>query len=381
MSGLYIHIPFCKTRCIYCGFYSTTSENLRKEYVDALCRELYERKQYIKDNVTTIYIGGGTPSQLSFDELDKIFNTIYQNYHIENPDGDNAPEITMECNPDDINADFASYIRSSPINRISMGAQSFSNDLLKFIHRRHTSEQISHAVNFIRNADISNISIDLMFGFPNESLDVWHNDLSHCVQLNIEHISAYSLMYEENTTLYKMLKEGKIKECSEDTYLYMYNDLIDTLSQSGYEHYEISNFAKPGYRSRHNSNYWKNVPYLGIGASAHSFNLKERQWNVSNVVKYINSINNGTIPAEIEVLTIDSHFDDFVMTSLRTCEGIDLKYIKNCFGDDYLKYLLKEANRHIKNGLLTLDQEGGRLILTRKGIFVSDDITADLMHV
>lgn len=381
MSGLYIHIPFCKTRCIYCGFFSTVGESMKDRYVDALCDELKMRRNYIGDAVRTIYIGGGTPSQLSEKNIEKIIDTIYKYYDVEAAEGMDVTEMTMECNPDDVDSNFASFIANTPINRISMGAQSFSDEMLRFAGRRHDSSQIQLAVERLRKADIGNISIDLMFGFPGETEQIWQADLRKAIELNVEHLSAYSLMYEEGTPLYKMLQDGKVKEIDEDLSLSMFNTLLDTMNEAGFEHYEISNFARQGFRSRHNSSYWHDIPYLGVGASAHSFNGISRQWNVCDVKQYISSICSGSVPAEVEVLSKDSRFDDIVMTSLRTREGIDLEGIRDKFGTDYLEFIEREARKHVESGLLRYDDGGKRLALTRKGIFVSDDIMADLMHV
>lgn len=382
MSGLYIHIPFCKSRCIYCGFYSSTENSLRSRYVEAICQEMKTRRNYLKDEISTIYLGGGTPSLLSLKEIDKIFNSIYIYNNVESCNkADSGIEVTMECNPDDITPELAKYISESPINRVSMGVQTFSEPILHFIRRRHTAEQAINAVHTLRKYGVGNISIDLMFGFPNETKEQWSYDLDKAVDLNVEHISAYSLMYEEGTPLYRMLKEGKVAECNDDDYIEMYNMLIEKLTASNYEHYEISNFSKTGYRSRHNSNYWKSVPYLGIGASAHSYNEESRQWNVANVKEYIESIDKGLIPAEIEELSISSKFDDTVMTRLRTCEGIDLNYIKQKFGDKYFDYLKRESEKFISQQLLKLDKEKNSLSLTKNGIFLSDSIMSDLMYV
>lgn len=377
MAGLYIHIPFCKSRCIYCGFYSTTLSELQETYVNAACEEIRLRKDYLDEPVSTIYLGGGTPSLLQPKHIEKIFDTIYKYNKV----AEGYIETTMECNPDDITPDFAKFLSTSPINRVSMGAQSFSDEILQFIRRRHNSKQISIAVERLRGADIGNISIDLMFGFPNESMSLWLSDIKKAVSLGVEHISAYSLMYEEDTQLYNLLKKGKVKELDEDTSLCMYNSLIYTLSSSGYEHYEISNFAKPNYRSRHNSSYWNGTPYWGIGSAAHSYDKKSRQWNISDIRKYIGQINMGIIPAEIEILSQDSMFDDMITTRLRTLEGIDLKSVKKDFGSSYYDFLIKESKRHIAGGLLRYDKESETLSLTRKGLYVSDDIMSDLMHV
>lgn len=377
MAGLYIHIPFCKSRCIYCGFYSTTAAELRSMYATAVCRELYLRQNYICAPINTIYFGGGTPSLLSPEDKDRIFDCIYKYYKVET----NGLEVTFECNPDDVTENFAIHTASSPINRVSLGVQSFSDDILHFAHRRHSAKQITIAVERLRNIGISNISLDLMFGFPGESTSKWKEDIEQTLLIAPEHISAYNLTYEEDTPLSRMLNEGTIEEIDEETSLKMYDTLIESLTVSGYEHYEISNFAKPGFRSKHNSGYWQNVPYLGIGSAAHSFNGVSRQWNVADVRKYMEAIENDTIPAEKETLTIDQRFDDTIMTRLRTNEGIHLDMVRKDFGESYLKFLLSEAKPHIEGGRLEIDKETGALKLTRKGIFVSDGVMSDLMHV
>lgn len=346
-------------------------------YVDCVCDELRMRRDYIKDEIHTIYLGGGTPSLLSHDEIGSILNCIYKYYKVAGSEG--GVEITMECNPDDITDDFAKFISSSPINRVSMGAQSFSDKTLRLINRRHSAEQTGAAVERLRATGIRNISVDLMFGFPEEDTAQWASDIRQAIALDAEHISAYSLMYEEGTPMYRMLQEGKIKECPENVYLIMYNTLIDELQKSGYEHYEISNFAKPGFRSRHNSSYWHGVPYIGVGASAHSFDGESRQWNISDLRRYMEQIKAGRIPAEIEHLSKDDKFDDTVMTGLRTKEGIDLDMIKETFGEEYRSFLLREAKKHISQNKLAIS--GSRLHLTREGLFVSDGIMSDLMHV
>lgn len=380
MSGIYIHIPFCKSRCVYCGFYSTTSLDLRHSYVDAICRELELRSDYLSEPVSTVYFGGGTPSVLSVDDLDRIFNAVYK-YNKVYGNSDGVAEFTIECNPDDITDEFCSFLSSSPVNRISMGVQSFSDGLLKFARRRHGSSQPKLAVERLRHIGIPNISIDLMFGFPNESLEVWRNDIDKALSLDVEHISAYSLMFEEGTCLYGMLQRGEVKECDEETSLAMFNMLIDRLEAAGYEHYEISNFAKSGFRSQHNSSYWHGIPYLGLGASAHSFNGSTRQWNIGDVRKYIDSISCGNIPAEIEVLTKDNSYDDMIMTGLRTVEGVSLDEVERRFGKDYLDFLEREALRYVKAKLLKYSVDHRSLSLTRKGLFVSDSVMCDLMHV
>lgn len=374
MAGIYIHIPFCKSRCIYCGFYSTTLLDLRKKYINAVCREMELRKNYIREPFSTIYLGGGTPSLLDEAELTKLFLYINNVYDV-----DRNAEITMECNPDDITPKFTNMLSRLPINRVSMGAQTFADSRLRLLHRRHNSDEVKHAVKLLREAGIKNISIDLMFGFPDESLSQWKEDISAAMALNVEHISAYSLMYEEDTPLWKMLDTGKVKEIDEELSLTMFKELVCQLTDAGYEHYEISNFARPGYRSRHNSSYWHQVPYIGLGAAAHSFDLNSRQWNVADLKLYIEEINNGIIPMEREELDNDTTFNDIITTALRTSDGIDLNALETRLGKRYRNTLISAAGKHLEQGLLEIRHD--RLRLTSEGIFISDMVMSDLMIV
>lgn len=374
MAGIYIHIPFCKSRCIYCGFYSTTLLDLRKKYINAVCREMELRKNYIREPFSTIYLGGGTPSLLDEAELTKLFLYINNVYDV-----DRNAEITMECNPDDITPEFTNMLSRLPINRVSMGAQTFADSRLRLLHRRHNSDEVKHAVKLLRETGIKNISIDLMFGFPDESLSQWKEDISAALALNVEHISAYSLMYEEDTPLWKMLDTGKVKEIDEELSLTMFKELVCQLTDAGYEHYEISNFARPGYRSRHNSSYWHQVPYIGLGAAAHSFDLNSRQWNVADLKLYIEEINNGIIPMEREELDNDTTFNDIITTALRTSDGIDLNALETRLGKRYRNTLISAAGKHIEQGLLEIRHD--RLRLTSEGIFISDMVMSDLMIV
>lgn len=374
MAGIYIHIPFCKSRCIYCGFYSTTLLDLRKKYINAVCREMELRKNYIREPFSTIYLGGGTPSLLDEAELTKLFLYINNVYDV-----DRNAEITMECNPDDITPKFKNMLSHLPINRVSMGAQTFADSRLRLLHRRHNSDEVKHAVKLLREAGIKNISIDLMFGFPDESLSQWKEDISAAMALNVEHISAYSLMYEEDTPLWKMLDTGKVKEIDEELSLTMFKELVCQLTDAGYEHYEISNFARPGYRSRHNSSYWHQVPYIGLGAAAHSFDLNSRQWNVADLKLYIEEINNGIIPMEREELDNDTTFNDIITTALRTSDGINLNALETRLGKRYRNTLISAAGKHLEQGLLEIRHD--RLRLTAEGIFISDMVMSDLMIV
>ena len=375
MTGLYIHIPFCKSRCIYCGFYSTTAEQMKQAYVDAVCHEMelrdaiYEKEgKDVGKTLATVYLGGGTPSQLSPTQLQQLFDAIARHYDV----NDDA-EITIECNPDDVTEAFAELLQSLPVNRVSMGAQTFDDDRLQFIHRRHTSEQVTTAIRRLREKGIHNISIDLMYGFPEETLEEWEYDIQQALALNVEHISAYALTYEEGTPLYRLLEEGKVKEIDEERSLAMYDRLIDRLQEAGYEHYEISNFARKGWRSRHNSSYWQLVPYIGIGAAAHSYDGRRRQWNIADINSYINHIQQGIVPAEGELLDKDSRYNDHVMLALRTCEGLDLSTLDS----DERSYCEETAKKFVLDGLLV--KTDNHLRLSRKGLFVSDMIMSELM--
>lgn len=385
MAGLYIHIPFCESRCIYCGFYSTTSLSLRNVYIDALCREIRLRHDELAGNnavpINTIYLGGGTPSMLTGEQLTRLFRGIEDGVKIEREEMERM-EITMECNPDDVTDDFCNILKRLPVNRISMGAQTFSDKRLRFLHRRHTAQEVRDAVKRLRSIGITNISIDLMFGFPGETLEEWKEDIRQTLELNVEHISAYSLMIEENTVLEKMMKRKKIEELDEETSLCMYETLIDTLTAAGYEHYEISNFARPAYHSRHNSSYWQETPYVGIGAAAHSYsrgNTTTRSWNVTDIKAYISAIQEGTKPCETEELDLDTRYNDLIATALRTREGINLNRLRQEFGEERYQHTLREAQDKIERGLMKIDSE--QLSLTRHGLYISDDLMSDFVLV
>lgn len=365
MAGLYIHIPFCKSRCIYCGFYSTTAFELRQQYTDALCREIADRAS---GSIGTIYLGGGTPSQLTLPQLHQIFDTIYKYNKVEKD-----AEVTIEVNPDDVTEELAAALPALSVNRVSMGAQTFDDERLAFLHRRHTSRQVGEAIDRLRKAGISNISIDLMYGFPEENLTSWQQDISTALSLDVEHLSAYCLMIEEGTPLYRM----QISPIDEELERTMYELLMDCLEAAGYEHYEISNFARPGSRSRHNSSYWNGTPYIGIGAAAHSYDIQSRSWNVSDLRRYIEGINHGKRLFEEEKLDEDTRYNDCVTVALRTCEGINLKNLSA----RHRLYCLENAQHFIDDGLLKLSHDNHQLSLTRRGLFISDMIMSDLMLV
>lgn len=377
-SGIYIHIPFCKSRCIYCGFYSTTNSNKRRRYVDALLKEMQMRRETTfqtthgcgyADDIDTIYIGGGTPSSLSPNDLSRILKTVSLLY------SGTPREVTIEMNPDDITPELTRQLADMGVNRVSMGIQTFNEERLRFLRRRHSARTAMAAVDTVRDNGIENVSIDLMFGFPNETLYDWQDDIKAALSLNPSHISAYCLMYEEGTPLYRMLEKKLVEQIDEDTYLAMYTELIDQLSSNGYDHYEISNFALPGCRSIHNSSYWHDTPYLGFGASAHSYIGNRRSWNVANIDAYINGIEQGQLPQESEDIDADTHYNDLITTALRTREGLDLSTIDTC----YRNYAMDNAEDSIKAGLLEVNN--GHMRLTRKGFFVSDSVMSDLVKV
>ena len=375
MAGIYLHIPFCKTRCIYCDFYSTTRSELKTHYVHTLCRELEMRKEYLKgEPVKTIYFGGGTPSQLEEADFKHIFETIRENYGMEH-----CREITLEANPDDLSQEYLKMLSSLPFNRISMGIQTFDDTTLQLLKRRHSSQTAVEAVRRCREAGFQNISIDLIYGLPGETKERWVNDLRQAIRLDVEHISAYHLTYEEDTPIYNMLKQHQIEEVDEDSSLQFFTLLIEHLQNAGYEHYEISNFCLPGFHSRHNSSYWTEKKYLGCGPSAHSYNGTSRQWNVASLNEYIRGISNGNPTFEVEELDLYTRYNDFVITHIRTQWGMPLPKLRKQYGEELYKYCLRMATPHLQQG--TLEIKNDTLKLTRKGVFISDGIMSDMLWV
>lgn len=373
--GIYIHIPFCKSRCIYCGFYSTTNKELKERYVDALIREIHMRKDDFArlgtsispSSTSTVYFGGGTPSSLSVCDIERIVGALESTFN------GTPSEVTLEMNPDDVTKDYIKAVRQMGINRISMGIQTFDDSRLQFIRRRHNASQAEKAVMTIREEGIHNVSIDLMFGFPNQTMDEWVTDIDKAIALHPTHISAYSLMYEEGTPLFRMLQKGEINQIDDETSLDMYTELINRLTLNGYEHYEISNFAMPGYRSVHNSSYWHDTPYLGFGAAAHSYNKDTRSWNIPDLKKYIESIESGVLPSESEVIDADTHYNDLITTALRTREGLNLDDLPQ----KYREYALVNARKSISEHLL--EATDSHIRLTREGLFVSDMVMSELI--
>lgn len=375
MAGIYIHIPFCKQRCSYCAFYSSTLYNIKEEYVNALCNELRMRKEYLKgETVETIYLGGGTPSTLTISQLKRICDTVYATYPVSD-----TPEVTIECNPDDITIEFLKQLKTLPFNRISMGIQSFNDVQLKRLGRRHNAEKACSAVKNARTAGYENISIDLMFALPGSKKEEWMHDLETAIALKPDHLSAYNLMYEEGTPLYNSLQRGEFKELSEEENLEQFQMLINSMKDAGYRHYEISNFAKPGRESRHNSSYWNDTPYIGCGAAAHSYGGTSREWNIADIKEYIKGINSGKRNFEIEHLSEEERYNDTILTRLRTADGIPLKWMKEKFSGRLNKYMLRAAEKEVALG--NLKEENGHLSLTEKGIFISDAVIRELIYV
>lgn len=375
MAGIYIHIPFCKTRCIYCDFYSTTRSDLRQRYIRALCRELTDRKNYLKgETINTIYLGGGTPSQLHEEDFRLIFATIYQHYTV----NDN-PEITLEANPDDLTPSYVEMLSSLPFNRVSMGIQTFDEDTLRLLKRRHTAQTAVDAIKICRDGGFQNISIDLIYGLPGETLERWEKDLNTAISLNVEHISAYHLTYEKGTSIYNMLQNKQIKEVDEELSVRFFSLLIETLKKQGYEHYEISNFCKPGMYSRHNTSYWKGIPYLGCGPSAHSFDGSSREWNISSIKEYMEGIELGKRCYETEERDKATAYNEFIITTIRTMWGASLSKLKEEFGMELWEYCNRMAAPYLATHKLEIHE--GSLRLTKEGIFISDSIMSDLLFI
>ena len=375
MAGIYIHIPFCKQRCSYCAFYSTTLYNIRERYVNALCKEIAMRKEYAGGTlIETIYLGGGTPSTLSMEQLKRICDTVYAAYQV-SP----APEVTIECNPDDLTPDFLAQLKVLPFNRISMGVQSFNDTQLKRLGRRHDAAKARQAVANARSAGYSNISIDLIFALPGSTIDEWEHDLESAIALRPDHLSAYNLTYEEGTPMHRALERGDFTELSEEDNITQFQMLISRLKEAGYSHYEISNFALPGRESRHNSSYWNDTPYIGCGAAAHSYNGTSRQWNIADIQEYIKGIENGNPVFEIEELTEEERYNDTILTRLRTAEGIPLEWMKKKFGKRLNDYMQSAAEKEIALG--NLKENNRQLSLTEKGIFISDAVIRELIYV
>jgi len=395
---LYIHIPFCKTRCIYCSFFSSTNKNLKQKYIDALCLEINQRRDYLPDNqLDTIYFGGGTPSLLLISELEKIFEAINQNFIIKKD-----AEITIEANPDDLCLEYISLLAKLPFNRISIGIQSFNDKELRFLRRRHTAEQAKKTIENCQKYGFKNISIDLIHSLPNQTLKSWQNSVNDAINLNIQHISAYTLTYEEDTKLTEIDKIRHFSKISDKKSEFFFEILNENLKNADFEHYEISNYCKKKFFSRHNSGYWNGANYLGVGAAAHSFNGNSRSWNVANLEKYcttlsknrtqitqktrINTKNNSCTNlydlcpvSTTEILTENDKYNELIFLSLRTKKGLDLEKLKTSFGNEKYSFLLKNAKNYIDKNILII--EGNFIKINEKSFIVSNQIMSDLMFV
>jgi len=375
MAGIYIHIPFCKQRCTYCDFYTEVAPQFIQVLIDSIVRELNIRKDYLQNSpINTIYFGGGTPSILSNEQFLLIFEAIYRLFTV----AEDA-EITFEANPDDLTPGFLTSLQALPFNRISIGIQSFDDKDLKRINRRHTSKQAVEAVKNAQKAGFGNISIDLIYGLPFQTLEAWGDQLDMALSLNIQHISAYGLTYEEGTELWKQRENGEIEVVDDLVMNEMYLLLLDKIKTKGFEAYEISNFALPGYQSRHNSAYWKQEPYLGIGPSAHSYDIVSRQWNIASITDYIKAINSGSDFYEREELSLNDRYNDFVMVSLRTAEGLDVKIMEKDFGPELAGYCLQNIKTFMDSEQVYYSE--GKLRLTAEGIHISNLILIQLMKV
>jgi len=373
MSGIYIHVPFCKQRCYYCDFFTSTQIKHKPELVLALIQEIKLRKDWLAgENVQTIYFGGGTPSLLSADEINRILTVIFQNFIvIQNP------EITLEANPDDLSLEYITELQNTRINRLSIGIQSFNDSDLVLMNRRHTAQQAIDSVKNAQNCGFNNISTDLIYGLPGSTANTWKSNLEQMAQLKIQHLSAYHLTYEKGTVFEDRRKKQKLFPVSEEESISQFNQLMDWAAHHSFEHYEISNFATNGCYSKHNTNYWKQEKYLGIGPAAHSYNINTRAWNPSNINEYIKAIKNLEPEFETETLTLIDKHNEFLITSLRTQWGINLKLFEIQFGKEWKKLLMQNSKPFIENKKLSITNDC--LVLTKKGIFVSDAILTELI--
>ncbi|MFB9056275.1 radical SAM family heme chaperone HemW [Mariniflexile ostreae] len=373
-AAIYIHIPFCKQACHYCDFHFSTSLKKKDALIDALVLELELRKEELKNQIVkTIYFGGGTPSLLTIPELRLITDTIYSHYNVTE-----TPEVTLEANPDDLSKSLIIELSKSPINRLSIGIQSFFEADLKLMNRAHNAEEAKASL-ALATQYFNNISIDLIYGIPGLSHANWMKNIETALSFNIPHISSYALTVEAKTALDILIKKGRIKNVDDDVAQEQFHILIEKLEASGFIHYELSNFGKPGYFSKNNSAYWQGKPYLGIGPSAHSFNGNERAWNVRNNSRYINSLQKNELPLDIEILSKTDKYNEYIMTGLRTIWGVSIEKIEHDFGADYKKYLLDQAQKHIDRALLC--READTLFVTKKGKFLSDGIASDLFKI
>jgi oxygen-independent coproporphyrinogen-3 oxidase len=372
MAGIYIHIPFCKQACHYCDFHFSTTLKHKDAMIEALLRELKIRKDYLGDeNIETIYFGGGTPSLLEPIELEKIIHQIQDDFYIMN-----HPEITLEANPDDLNFEYIKGIQQIGINRLSIGVQSFFNKDLEWMNRAHNSNQAIDSIKRSQDIGIDNISIDLIYGTPDLTNKAWKENIHKAFELEIRHISSYALTVEQGTALGNWVSKGKVKALDDEQAAEQFEILMEEMASNDFLHYEISNFCKEGYHSRHNSSYWEGKKYLGIGPSAHSFNKTTRQWNVANNHQYIDQLFKDELPSTTEVLSIEDRINEHLMISLRTSKGISFDYFEKEFGSENLSQLNSNIKGFINNKLLII--ENNYCKTTKNGKLMADKIASDL---
>lgn len=372
MAGIYIHIPFCKQKCHYCNFFSVASFKWKDDFVAALLKEIVLRKDYLQDEtVNTVYFGGGTPSLLSISDLALIIEHLTMHFNI-----DPQAEITLETNPDDITAEKARAWKSTPVNRLSLGIQSYFNDDLHYLNRVHNAEQAIRSIDVVRSVGFDNLTIDLIYGIPTLTDEKWDKNLETFFSLNIPHLSAYSLTAEQKTPLALLIQKGKYAPLDEQQSIGHFKMLLEQVKTRHFIHYEISNFAREGYYSKHNSIYWLGGNYLGLGPSAHSFNGHSREWNVSNISKYIQLDDYHTSVEEKEILTPDHRYNEYVMTSLRTSWGCDTVHILHAFGEKYASHFSLKAKPYFEKAYLF--REGTKCFLTDEGKLFADGIAAGL---
>ena len=375
MAGIYIHIPFCKQKCHYCNFHFSTSLRTKENLLNALQKEIVLQKKFLEgESINTIYLGGGTPSILKQEELMRLFDVLYQTFPIAND-----TEITLEANPDDIYDLKVKTLKQTPINRFSMGVQSFLNDDLKFMNRAHNAEEALSSIKRVQDAGWENITIDLIYGTPTLSDKDWQQNMQTAINLAVPHISAYALTVEENTALHHFIEHKKCAPVEEEKSARQFIQLMNTLTKVGFTQYEISNFAQKGFYSRHNSNYWKGEKYLGIGPSAHSFNGTERQWNIASNLRYIQQIAKGIVPAEREKMNEKQRYNEYILTTLRTIWGVNTNFVKSNFSSNYERFLLNSAQKWINSSHLLKNNE--LLTLSKKGKLMADYISTDLFWV
>ncbi|PXY45327.1 radical SAM family heme chaperone HemW [Flavobacterium hydrophilum] len=374
MSGIYIHIPFCKQACHYCDFHFSTSMKKKDEMVLALAKEISMRKnEFENDVVETIYFGGGTPSVLSNEEINFLISEVYKNYKVaENP------EITLEANPDDLSSERILELSKSPINRLSIGIQSFYEDDLQLMNRAHNSAEAKKCLEEATKY-FDNISLDLIYGIPGMSDEMWRQNIQTALDFGIPHISSYALTVEPKTALSKLIQTGKIAEPQDEAASNHFMILVEMLQKNGFIHYELSNFGKENYFSRNNSAYWLGKKYIGIGPSAHSYDGEKRGWNIANNSLYLKSIHENKLPIETEILTKSDRYNEYIMTGLRTIWGVSLERIEKEFGLDYLNYLQMQSKKFLNDDLLSI--ENNILKPTLKGKFLTDGIASDLFYL